>query len=78
MRGRRKNRNLKNSVLNRKKKFTATLKFIQDNNEMENDRLSIGTRQNVMVTKIKNTLKVLATTQTLSFEEDKPRSTFRK
>jgi hypothetical protein len=39
---------------------------------MENGRLSFGTRQNVMVTKLKNTPKALATTQTLGFKEDKP------
>ena len=66
-----KDRNLKNSALNRKK-ITVTLKFIQDNNKMENGRLSFGTRQNVMVTKLKNTPKALATTQTLGFKEDKP------
>lgn len=45
---------------------------------MEGERLGIGTRQNVMVTEPKNALKVLTSTQTLSFKEDKLKFTFRK
>lgn len=69
--------NLKNSALNRKK-ITIALKFIQDNNKMENERLSFGTKQNVMVTKLKSTPEALATTKTLWFKKDKPHSGSRK
>lgn len=45
---------------------------------MESERLGIGTRQNVTVTETKNALKVLTSTQTLSFKEEKLKFTFRK
>lgn len=71
-------RNLKNLALNRKKKITVALKFIQDDNNMENERLSFGTKQNVMVTKLKSSPEALAATKTLWFKEDKPHSGSRK
>lgn len=45
---------------------------------MENERLSFGTKQNVMVTKLKSTPEALATTKTLWFNKDKPHSGSRK
>lgn len=45
---------------------------------MESERLGVGTRQNVTVPEPNNTLKVLTSTRTLSFKEDKLKFTFRK